>query len=608
MLLVCAGTARAGEPTVHARIAELFRDFQVNADLTYTETITVDTQVVTEHGIQQGERSALTFYPKNQRLEVVEAWVDEPDGTRLPVPDAARFTRPSPAAQSAPGFTAAQTTTLVYPQVRPGSRTHVVWRLTQTTPALLGFNTEAEIPLDTPVGEERVRIVAPAGLPIQWRERGGFAVTDTTDSGRRTIDARIADTHAEDSERNMVDSEDFAPLFVATSLPNLQALGAIYARQSRDKILVTPDIAALARTIAGGRTGLPAARAVYDWVAGNIRYVAVYLDPNDGWVPHAAADVLKNGYGDCKDHVVLMQALLAALDIRAIPALIDQGTRTTDLPLAVPQFNHVVAWLPDFHAFANPTNPYARFDSLDRLLADKTVVLATEAGEVAKTPPQRPADNKYRMDSRIEIAPDGTIAGQATIVPAANLEAAARSAITQQSSPRDIAERVLSGTPEGGFGTFVTSDPRDLSAPFTLHASWHSPRGVTFDGREAWLTVPVGPDLGPPSRLRALLSDDGPRRHPLLTGAGESEWNYTIALPPGLVVARLPHDVTFENSAGTYTAHYERTGADVAVARHLVIAHGLFAASEYDDLQALIYAAVEDTRAVLGLAREQAER
>jgi hypothetical protein len=90
-----------------------------------------------------------------------------------------------------------------------------------------------------------------------------------------------------------------------------------------------------------------------------------------------------------------------------------------------------------------------------------------------------------RMTSRIEIGADGTITGTATVVPSANLEAAARSAITQQSSPRDIAERVLANTPEGGFGSFDTSDPRDLSAPFEMRATWHSPRGVTFDGREA---------------------------------------------------------------------------------------------------------------------------
>ena len=580
----------------------------MNPDLTYNATITVDTEVVSKHGIQEGGRAALTFYPNSQTLDVLEAWVDEPDGTRLPVPESGRFTRPSEAAQNAPGFTSAMTTTLLFPQVREGSRTHVAWRLTQTAPALLGFNVDVVVPTDAPVGEERIRIVAPADLPLRWQARGGFAVTDVPDAGRRTIEARIADTHAEDDEPNMDDAEDFAPLFLATTLPDLKAIGAIYDRQSRDKLAVTPEIDALAHRVAGDRAGLAAARAVYDWVAGNIRYVAVYLDPNDGWVPHAASEVLARGYGDCKDHVALMHAMLAALGIRAQAALIDQGTRTRDLPLWVPQFNHVVVYLPDFGVFANPTNPYARFDSLDRLLADRTVVLATPEGEVARTPAQTPGDNAYRMDSRIAIGADGTLSGDATIVPSANLEAAARAAIIQQSSPRDIAGRVLAATPEGGFGSFATSDPRDLSAPFEIHAAWHSPRGVTFDGREAFLAVPTGPDIGPVSRLRGLLSDDGPRRHALLTAAGDSEWTTTLDLPPGLAVTRLPRDVRFENDAGSYSAQYALAGHDVTVRRRLTVARGVFAASDYEAVQALIYAALADTRTVLGMAREQAER
>jgi len=607
LLSLPAGAALAEEATVHTRLTHIFRDYQVNPDLTYTATITVDAEILTKHGIQESERSQLTFYPNSQRLEVLEAWVDEPDGTRLPVPDAARFTRPSEAAQNAPGFTSAMTTTLLYPQLREGSRTHVSWRLTQTTPALLGFNVEAMTPLDLPVGEARVRITAPAELPLHWSARGGFAVTDRREGEVRTIEARIADTHAEVYEPNMVDEHDFAPLFLATTLPDLQAIGALYAKQSRDKAEATPEIAALAHQVAGHRTGLAAARAVYDWVAGNIRYVAVYLDPNDGWVPHVAADVLHDGYGDCKDHVVLMQAMLSALGVRAEAALIDQGSQTKELPLWVPQFNHVIAYLPDFHVFANPTNPYARFDSLDRSLADKTVVLASDTGEVAHTPAQRPEDNQYRMDSAIEIAADGTIAGHATIVPSANLESAARAAITQQSSANDVAERILASTPEGGFGLFTTSDPRDMSAPFEMHATWRSPHAVALGERETFLTVPVGPDLGPPTRLRSLLSDDGPRRHPLLTAAGEWSWSTTLALPPGLVVTRLPHDEAFSNEAGTYSARYERAGHDITVARRLVIDHGLFAADQYADLQALIYAALGDGRAVLGMARQQAQ-
>ena len=96
-------------------------------------------------------------------------------------------------------------------------------------------------------------------------------------------------------------------------------------RASDGRAEMTPEIKALALRIAGEHTGLDAVRAIHAWVAANIRYVAVYLNPADGWVPHKASDVLKTGYGDCKDYVVLMQALLAALGIEGQMAAVNWG-------------------------------------------------------------------------------------------------------------------------------------------------------------------------------------------------------------------------------------------------------------------------------------------
>ena len=89
------------------------------------------------------------------------------------------------------------------------------------------------------------------------------------------------------------------PQFIATTLPNLEEIGTILHRGAIGRAEPTPAIAALAAHIAGDRSGLDAARALHAWVAANIRYVAVCLNPDDGYIPHAAAEILKAGYGDC---------------------------------------------------------------------------------------------------------------------------------------------------------------------------------------------------------------------------------------------------------------------------------------------------------------------
>ena len=160
-LLAPISALAAQAPTTHARLDDWTMRFQVAADLTYTETFSQDWTLLTDRGVAQNSRSAVNFHPDSQRLELLEAWVIQPDGTRLDVSAGAIFTRPSAAAQEAPGFTAAQTTTVVFPQLHPGSHTHIAWRLSQKQPPLNGFNLWIQVPLEVPAGHIGVILESP---------------------------------------------------------------------------------------------------------------------------------------------------------------------------------------------------------------------------------------------------------------------------------------------------------------------------------------------------------------------------------------------------------------------------------------------------------------
>lgn len=87
-------------------------------------------------------------------------------------------------------------------------------------------------------------------------------------------------------------------------------------------------------------------KAVYRLMQDKIRYVFAHVG-RGGYEPHDAAEVLKNGYGDCKDQTVFAVTLLRALGVNANPALI--ATRSRGFPeMSIPAvtFDHMIVHIP----------------------------------------------------------------------------------------------------------------------------------------------------------------------------------------------------------------------------------------------------------------------
>ena len=173
------------------------------------------------------------------------------------------------------------------------------------------------------------------------------------------------------------------------------------------------------------------------------------------------------------------------------------------------------------------------------------------------------------------------------------------------SSLRDLAERVLAGTAEGGEGSFTASAPRDLSRPFALAAAWTARQAVTFQGDAVFLRVPAGVDVETPGRLRARIAPNGTRRTPMLADAGETVWDSTIVLPPGLRATRLPPDIDLRTTAGRYAATYRAEGQEIRVRRHLVVDVNVVAPESYPALEALLFAPIADARTAIELRRDE---
>ena len=112
------------------------------------------------------------------------------------------------------------------------------------------------------------------------------------------------------------------------------------------QVIVNDEIARKAKALAANAvTDYDRIVAIGKFVQ-SIQYVSIQtgLGRGGGYRPHTSADVLSKAYGDCKDKVNLMRAMLRAVDITSYPVAIFSGDPdyVREEWASPQQFNHAV--------------------------------------------------------------------------------------------------------------------------------------------------------------------------------------------------------------------------------------------------------------------------
>jgi len=572
--------------------------FKVNPDGTYTATIEHREKALTQAGVEEIGQAAMVYSESMQELEVVEAYTLKADGTKIPVPEDKIFVQAPPETQDAPTFSDNKLVQVVFPQVAVGDEVYVAWKLVQKEPYFPGefYATDIE-PIAAVVRHAEVVIDAPAEMPIYWKKRGDaelgdYQVEEKTEGGRRLIAATFARTEPIPPEPGMVDPRQVSPVFVATTFKDWPAIGAAYRERAKDKAEVTEAIQKTADEVAGDAEGLEAAHKLYNWVAQNIRYVALELGVG-GYVPQSAEEVLNQRYGDCKGYVTLLQALLKAKGIKSEPVLIYFGEDYSLLPAPTPeQFNHVILYLPEFDLYLDPTMRYAPFGVL--LLGDlsKPVVHAGENLRLSKTPSGDPKRDRYQERQTFVLDAEGTLSGKGEYAFAGYIDAQMRAilaSIPKMAYPQ-VAQALLGQFGEGGSGTFETTPLEELDTPLAVTAEWKSPGAAVPGERLSLGHVPTGFSLVPLEQFRTYAAPES-RRFPISVGAFAARYEKTIRYPEGYRPVLLPQGVRLENEAGSFEARFDDKGDALSITLDLVVVKDFYAPEDYPALRALLNAA-----------------
>jgi hypothetical protein len=318
--------------------------------------------------------------------------------------------------------------------------------------------------------------------------------------------------------------------------------------------------------------GTPRARALAlsDWVRRHIRYVAVYIGPG-GVVPHPAAMVLENGYGDCKDHAVLLEALLAASGIDSTSALINNGNayRLPQVP-TMGVLNHVINYLPSLDLYLDSTAGSVAAGYLPTGELGKPVLLA-KSGALTRTPPSQA--EKVRTIAAFAVQKDGSSHFTISRSTAGAVSEPYRQAVRDaKPADRDLfVQRMLQSFGQRGSGVLDPGQLDDPSDQYRMGLSGTSENFLNLPGPVGMGTVfHFWGGLG--DTVAAFLQEKE-RSQEFVCPAVDMEDETGFAFPAGVNIMAVPRPTAVRGQDVEYHASYARLGPKIIVTRHFRFQH-----------------------------------
>ncbi|HBK44941.1 MAG TPA: transglutaminase [Xanthomonadaceae bacterium] len=547
-------------------------DYEVRADASSVETDTYEILLKTKSAVEHFSQVRLSYSEKMETLDVLEAYTITAEGLRQDVPSDKIYIQESYSSASAAMYADRKVKVVVFPNLAPGARIVYRTRRAQNTPYFPGyFSLWETFSVFSQYEDAVVTLVAPKSLPMHLSVRGVEGGTRASVKGEQARwEWRYRRAEPLRSQNWNAALWEFSPTIMASTYDSWSQMGLAYHVKGGQAAAVTPRIRQLADQVTEGVGDRRAqAAALYAWVARNIRYVAVYLG-NGGLEPNSAESILDNHYGDCKDHTVILEALLAAKGIASTPVLIGAEGGPTLPPVPVlGRFNHAITYIPEFDLYVDSTNPYARFGQLPAGDLGAPVV-HTQDGKVTRTPPNDGRVNRYVARAEYRFDRDGGLTGVTTLDSGQTGEVGLRAMFVQLNAQnrRRIEESIIAQSGFDGSGELVLQgDPLDLDAPFNYAYRFQATDYVDFSV-VGGMTLPDMPGAESARGIYATASAET-NQTPFYCNDSVREETYVLTFPDSIPVIAVPRSTQFRNAAGEYRVDWRRDGQTVTALHRL---------------------------------------
>jgi tetratricopeptide (TPR) repeat protein len=605
-----------------AFVVEQYRStYRFESDGTGRKETIARIKVQSEAGVQQWGQIQVGYNSANERVEIAYVRVIKADGTVVKAGDDAVQDLSAPLEQQAPVYTDYRQKHITVPGLRPGEILEYDMVTVIHTPLAPGeFWAEYDFDKNNIMLDEELDVDVPSDRPLKLKNKPGMDPKISEANGRRIYHWTSSHLEREDDSKEK-DKEKLAakirkkradaerPDIQLTTFVSWEQIGRWYAGLEKDRRAPSPEVRAKAAELTKGLdTKMDKVEALYDYVAKNFRYVSLSLGLGR-YQPHAAADVLHDQYGDCKDKHTLLASLLEAENLHASSVLIN-SSRKLDPDVPSPsQFDHVITLLPmgKEEVWMDTTAEVAPFRLLAYTLRNKLALVIPADGStphLEQTPADTPMPDTEISEVDGKVNDIGKLEAHVHYTFRGDEELMLRSIFRRvpEAQWQRVVENVNAGI-GGDITNLKISDPAATREPFTMSYDVARPNFLDWSKKKSDLMLPLCqfnlPDVGDGDSNSD--DDSGPDAEVLKLGP-KADYVYKIKLElPAKYTAHAPIAFSVKRDYAEYQATYKLDGTIFTATRALTMRQDELPTARGEDYQAFRRAVSSDLGQVLSV-------
>ena len=554
---------------------------RLEADGRGTRTYRQIVQILRQSAVERYQEHSFSWSPAHEKLTVNWIRVVRPDGSVVSAEPTHVQEADVPASTDDPIYSDQRVRRLSLSGVAPGTIVDYSVTTEELKPFLpRDFLASWSVNSGLQVVRSRYVVDLPAGVAPHVYERNlGFARVERTAGGRHVYTWATSNVPRLKGEPLAADSNDVYQSILVSAPITWQDIARWYADLARPNVVMTPLVAQrVDSAVRGARTRLDSIRAVHKWIAQDVRYVAIDLGMS-GYQPRTPEQVVKTGFGDCKDKASLFVAALGHLGIESYPVLLNStGGVRRDMP-SIHQLDHEIAAVREsggwqFVDLTAGATPYGELPPDEQ--GEFGLVVRPDGSSEVVTLPLQPAsfnssttrfvgtiDSTGMVDGRYEERALGAQQYGMRSVFYDPLDSLQRAKFSNA-----LAEKLF----DGALGdSLVGFDGRDLQAHPVVRLHVKHGRAATVNGSTVILQMPFGSMGGLASAARELETG-AKRRFPIdprkFWGRRVNDIEFLLTIPAGWH-ADLPKSVTAASPFGIYRSEYTQQGNVLRLARHV---------------------------------------